>query len=159
MYSFDTSKNKNTMTKLQKFKISFFIPLLLMLLLSSCKSQKDNFIHVMPHVNYEFSFEKSETVELSPRLIDFLDHVIVEMQSNKDYYIVITGHSDNTADTETNFKRAITRANNVADYLKKKGISSDRMKIYNKGANEPITNQNDDNSLALNRRVEIKMTL
>lgn|GEM_PF-1606798 len=159
MYSFDTSKNKNTMTKLQKFKISFFIPLLFMLLLSSCKSQKDNFIHVMPHVNYEFSFEKSETVELSPRLIDFLDHVVVEMQSNKDYYIVITGHSDNTADTETNLKRAIERANNVAEYVKKKGISAERLRIFNKGASEPIASQNDENSLALNRRVEIKMTL
>jgi len=113
----------------------------------------------MPHVNYEFSFAKAETVELSPRLTEFLDHVVVEMQNNKDYFLVITGHSDNTADAETNLKRAITRANNVAEYLKKKGITADRLKIFNKGASEPIANQNDENSLALNRRVEIKMTL
>ena len=147
------------MTKLQKIRISTYIPLLFMLFLVSCKSQKDNYIHVMPHVNYEFSFEKAETVELSPRLMEFLEYVVVEMQNNKDYYLMITGHSDNTADSETNLKRAIARANNVADFLKKKGISADRMKIFNKGDSEPIASQNDENSLALNRRVEIKMTL
>lgn len=147
------------MNKLQKIRISPFIPFLLILLLVSCTSQKDNFIHVMPHSNYEFSFEKAETVELSPRLTDFLDYVVVEMQNNKDYILMITGHSDNTADTETNLKRAITRANNVAEYLKKKGVAADRLKIYNKGSSEPIASQNDENSLALNRRVEIKMTL
>ncbi len=146
------------MTKLQKNKIFFFIPLLFMLLLMSCKSQKDNYIHVIPHSNYEFSFEKAETVELSNRLTEYLDHVAVEMQSNKDYILIITGHSDNTADAETNLKRAITRANNVAEYIKKKGISADRLKIFNKGSSEPIASQNDENSLALNRRVVIKMT-
>ncbi|MER3328823.1 MAG: OmpA family protein, partial [Candidatus Kapaibacterium sp.] len=134
-------------------------PLLFMALLMSCKSQKDNFIHVMPHSNYEFSFENSETVELSPRLTEFLDYVVVEMQNNKNYILMITGHSDNTADAETNLKRAIDRANNVAEYVKKKGVSADRLKIFNKGASEPIASQNDKNSLALNRRVEIKLTL
>ncbi|MCB0703379.1 MAG: OmpA family protein [Candidatus Kapaibacterium sp.] len=147
------------MTKLQKYIISLFMASILVVTISSCKSQKDNFIHVMPHIIYEFSFKNSETIELSDRLTEFLDYVVVEMQNNKDYILIITGHSDNTADTETNLKRAIGRANNVAEYVKKKGISSDRLKIYNKGASEPISNQNDDNSLALNRRVEIKMTL
>ncbi len=147
------------MNKLQNIRIYSLLPLLFILILMSCKSQKDNFIYVMPHVNYEFSFEKAETVELSPRLTEFLDHVVVEMQNNKDYFLIITGHSDNTADTATNLKRAIARANNVAEYVKKKGISSDRLKIFNKGASEPIASQNDENSLALNRRVEIKMTL
>ncbi|PKL78869.1 MAG: hypothetical protein CVV25_09895 [Ignavibacteriae bacterium HGW-Ignavibacteriae-4] len=146
------------MNKLQNIRILSFITLLFMLGLMSCKSQKGNYIHVMPHVNYEFSFEKAETVELSPRLTEFLDYVVVEMQNNKDYYLMITGHSDNTADSETNLKRAIGRANNVAEYVKKKGISADRLKIFNKGASEPIASQNDENSLALNRRVEIKMT-
>lgn len=147
------------MTKLQNIRISPFIPLTFMLLLMSCGSQKDRFIHVMPHVNYEFSFAKAETVELSPRLMEFLDYVTVEMQNNKDYFLMITGHSDNTADSETNLKRAFTRASNVAEYLKKKGISANRLKIFNKGASEPIASQNDENSLTLNRRVEIKMTL
>ena len=147
------------MTKLQKYIISLFMASILVVTISSCKSQKDNFIHVMPHIIYEFSFKNSETIELSDRLTEFLDYVVVEMQNNKDYILIITGHSDNTADTETNLKRAIGRANNVAEYVKKKGISSGRLKIYNKGASEPISNQNDDNSLALNRRVEIKMTL
>jgi|APTNR8051073442_1049403.scaffolds.fasta_scaffold07465_3 outer membrane protein OmpA-like peptidoglycan-associated protein len=146
------------MDKLQKIRIYSFISLLFIILLS-CKSQKANFIHVMPHVNYEFSFDKSETTELSVRLTEFLDYVVVEMQNNKDYYLIITGHSDNTADTETNLKRAIERANNVAEYVKKKGISAERLRIFNKGASEPIASQNDENSLALNRRVEIKMTL
>lgn len=108
------------MTKLQKYIISLFMASILVVTISSCKSQKDNFIHVMPHIIYEFSFKNSETIELSDRLTEFLDYVVVEMQNNKDYILIITGHSDNTADTETNLKRAIGRANNVAEYVKKK---------------------------------------
>lgn len=141
---------KNIIIKL--FLLSFFI------ILAACSSKKNNYIHVMPHIIYEFSFEKSETVELSARMVEFLDHLAVEMQNEKRYIVEISGHSDNTADAATNLKRAITRAEKAAAYLKKIGIDSDRIKVFNKGTREPITNRNDDKSLALNRRLEIKMT-
>lgn len=129
-----------------------------LIILVACSSKKDNYILVMPHSIYEFSFVKSETVELSVRMVEFLDHLAVEMQNEKRYNVEISGHSDNTADAATNLKRAIARAENAAAYLKKIGIDPERIKVFNKGTREPITNQNDDKSLALNRRLEIKMT-
>ena len=41
----------------------------------------------MPNSIYEFSFEDSETVELSDRMIEFLDHLSVEMQNDKLYIV------------------------------------------------------------------------
>lgn len=116
-------------------------------------------MEVFPNSIYEFSFEKSETVELSKRITDFLDQVAVVMQNHKEYYFIINGHSDNTADAATNLQRALARATNAAEYLKKKGIPAERLRINNKGTSEPITNQNNEQSLSLNRRLEFKLTL
>ena len=143
------------MIKLQKIIITFLILTVFVAIFSACGSDKKHYVAIIPHTKYEFSFDKSETVELSERLKNFLDQIVVEMQNNKEYIVEVTGHSDNTADFNTNKTRALQRANNVADYLKKLGISSDRIKIINMGTKEPITNQNDDRSLALNRRVSI----
>lgn len=125
----------------------------------ACSNKKNNYISVFPHSVYEFSFEKPESIELTKRMTDFLDQVAVVMQNHKEYYLIINGHSDNTADAATNLQRAIARATNAAEYLKKKGISADRLRVNNKGTSEPITRQNDEKSQALNRRLELKLTL
>jgi outer membrane protein OmpA-like peptidoglycan-associated protein len=138
------------------FQASSLIVLSLVIL--ACSTPKDNYLEVVPNSVYIFSFEKSETVELSKRITDFLDEVAVVMQENEKYYLIINAHSDNTADATTNFQRAIARADNVVAYLKSKGISADRLEIHNMGADEPITNRTDEKSLALNRRLELKLT-
>ena len=146
------------MIKLQNNIIIKIILISIISILASCADAKNNYIYVVPHSIYEFSYEESETVELTERMIEFLDHLAVAMQNDKQFIAEISGHSDNTADGATNLKRAITRAENAASYLKKIGVDSERIKVFNKGTREPITHQNDEKSQALNRRLEIKMT-
>lgn len=146
------------MNKLQNNLIIKAMVLTLLSLLLSCTSSKDNYIYVMPHVTYEFSFIESEATELTPRMVEFLEYLAVEMQNDDKYIVEISGHSDNTNDAQTNLKLALTRAENASNYLKKIGIDPNRIKVFNKGTREPITNQNDERSLALNRRLELKMT-
>ncbi|MFN3194992.1 MAG: OmpA family protein [Chlorobiota bacterium] len=125
----------------------------------SCSSEIEyKYIDIVPHTVYEFSFPESEDLELTPRMIGFLDLLVVELQNNDEYNLVIFGHSDKSDSIELDKQRAQRRADNALKYLKSKGLNQERVTINNKSSEEPITNNLDENSRALNRRIGFKLT-
>jgi outer membrane protein OmpA-like peptidoglycan-associated protein len=128
-------------------------------ILTSCGSEAEyKFIEIVPHTVYEFSFAESNDTELTPRMVAFLDILIVEIQNNTEYKLTIYGHSDGKGTEEINTNRAMQRAENALSYLKLKGLSPDRVELINKSNSEPITNNPDEKSQALNRRIGFKLT-
>lgn len=136
-----------------------FISALIILISISCSSETEyKFIEIVPHTVYEFSFPESEDTELTPRMIAFLDILIVEIQNNEEFNLTIYGHSDGKESKELNSIRAKKRADNALNYLKSKGLNSDRVTLINKSDSEPITNNLDSRSQALNRRIGFKLS-
>lgn len=74
-------------------------------------------------------------------------------QPNADIYV--TGHTDNVGTEDYNKKLSLRRANAVAEELKKRGISADRIHVEGVGYSEPIASNDTEEGRAHNRRVDV----
>ena len=74
----------------------------------------------------------------------------------KDTYI-ISGHTDNTGNSNRNQELSASRANAVKSYLVSKGVSSSKLAAKGYGEDMPIASNNTRAGRAQNRRVEIRL--
>jgi OOP family OmpA-OmpF porin len=81
-----------------------------------------------------------------------------EVLSNPNTYIVIIGHTDPSGSKEYNYKLGLQRAEKVKSILAKKGITPDRIKVFSKGEENPITTNKTTRGKLRNRRVEISVS-
>ena len=72
--------------------------------------------------------------------------------------ITIWGHTDNVGTEEANLKVSTKRADAVASYLKKCGMSKDHMTAQGKSFSIPVASNDTEEGRAQNRRVEIYFT-
>lgn len=72
-------------------------------------------------------------------------------------YVQIAGYTDNTGNKATNNTLSFNRANAVANYLKLKGVSANRMLIEGHGSKNPIASNSTAKGREKNRRVEITL--
>jgi outer membrane protein OmpA-like peptidoglycan-associated protein len=86
-----------------------------------------------------------------------LDNLVKLYKKNESGKIIITGHTDNEGVENLNEELSCTRATNVVDYLKSKGIPQARIIMNCKGETQPRYSNTTDEGKALNRRVEIKI--
>jgi outer membrane protein OmpA-like peptidoglycan-associated protein len=75
-----------------------------------------------------------------------------------DTNVVIEGHTDNRGSASYNQGLSERRANSVANYLKTKGVSGDRLTTIGFGFERPVASNDTDQGRAQNRRVEIGIT-
>lgn len=85
-----------------------------------------------------------------------LDQLVTDLQNNKSYSLSIFGHTDDLGTTAYNLSLSEKRASAVAAYLIEKGIRQDRITTKGMGNQFPISDNTDEISRQLNRRVEIK---
>jgi len=84
-----------------------------------------------------------------------LDAVVLIMNENPIYHLIINGHTDNVGKPESNQLLSERRAAAVRDYIVKKGISSDRiLKVQGFGQTQPMVENTTAANKQLNRRVE-----
>ncbi|WP_108868400.1 OmpA family protein [Aquimarina aquimarini] len=69
--------------------------------------------------------------------------------------VLITGHTDDIGNEESNLWYGQQRANNVRDYLISQGISKDKIKALSKGESNPIAPNDSEENRTKNRRIEI----
>ena len=69
----------------------------------------------------------------------------------------ISGHTDNVGDMEYNNILSQQRAQNVIDYLIRKGIPSERFFEVALGSTQPAASNDTEKGRAVNRRVEFKI--
>ena len=77
--------------------------------------------------------------------------------NNKDKNISLTGHTDNTGSAQRNQVLSQNRANSIKNYLVSKGMPATQITAEGKGDAEPIAENNSEENMALNRRVELKI--
>jgi outer membrane protein OmpA-like peptidoglycan-associated protein len=107
-------------------------------------------------------FEVNKT-ELLPQSLQTLDKVILAMQTNKNFNIELSAHSDSRGSDLQNMALSQKRANSAKEYIVSKGIDANRIiakgygetKLVNNCGNGVICSEDEH---AMNRRVEFKIS-
>ena len=86
-----------------------------------------------------------------------LNELLVILFENPELKIIISGHTDDVGNEESNFVLSKKRADSVLNYLAGKGISKSRMKSFAFGEQQLKQNENSEDARSKNRRVEIKI--
>ena len=99
---------------------------------------------------------KTGEATLIESTIQEIDKVVQILKSKPTLKAQIVGHTDYIGTEEDNLVLSMRRAKAVENYLIEKGISKDRLNSAGRGESEPISKGNDNESLKMNRRVEIE---
>ena len=86
-----------------------------------------------------------------------LNELLFILIDNPDLKIIISGHTDDVGNAESNYILSQRRANSVLNYLAEKGISKSRMSAIAYGEQQLKENKISEDARAKNRRVEIKI--
>lgn len=87
-----------------------------------------------------------------------LNKLVDVLQKYPDTDIEIQGHTDTRGADEYNMGLSERRANTVADYLKQKGLASQRIAVKGYGESAPKYGEETPDGMAQNRRVEFLIT-
>jgi outer membrane protein OmpA-like peptidoglycan-associated protein len=120
------------------------------------KKQKEEVI-IYENYNMVFNYSTSSSVEIPDSLKNLLPSIVKYLKKNPNSIIQIMGHSDDSGTMEENQERSMKRAENVANYLKSKGIKEIRILTMGKGALEPIASNDTEAGRQKNSRVEIRI--
>ena len=97
----------------------------------------------------------SRRSELNPGPRELLARLVGVLGSTDLVTIRIDGHTDNSGAEDKNLTLSEDRANSVRDFLVSAGLSDDIIHAEGFGSSRPIVPNEDDESRAINRRVEI----
>lgn len=101
------------------------------------------------------AFQEIGNTNVTSELAVRLDEIAKILKFNEDIDLNITGYTCDIGTKERNLKIGMQRAEAVANYLKNKGIDSNRMHLFSKGENEPLVSNTPSENKPLNRRVTL----
>ena len=102
--------------------------------------------------NILFEFNDYKLVENSITELNKLSEILLDSPELK---VSICGHTDSIGSAEYNQILSMKRAISVSEYLKSKGVSTDRMHCIGYGNTRPILPNTTEENRAKNRRIEI----
>lgn len=102
-------------------------------------------------------FFETQSSNLSEQSTPELNRLVKVLNEHPEMHIEIGGHTDNTGEENFNQKLSEKRAQSVADYLTKNGISKDRLVVKGYGESDPKFDNNTEDGRAHNRRTEFKI--
>jgi len=100
----------------------------------------------------QFETGKSKLTKNSLPVLDVIAELIHNYPDNK---WSIDGYTDNVGTEKSNLTLSQDRAQAVADYLVKKGVTPGNLYVQGHGLNDPLADNNTAEGRALNRRVDI----
>lgn len=105
---------------------------------------------VMDHIGFEPGLNI-----LKPDSFKELDRMAHFLKRNRQMFIEIQGHTDNTGTRSGNQELSHLRALIVYNYLISRGVEKDRMKAMGYGQDRPISTNDSEEGKRLNRRIEV----
>lgn len=108
----------------------------------------------IPLSNVFFDYDKSN---LKPESFSELNRLANFIKKNQGIYIEISGHTDNSGNTEYNKKLSDLRAKAVKNYLIEQGCNESNLNAVGYGKDKPIADNTTAEGRAENRRVEFKV--
>ncbi|MCH9814622.1 MAG: OmpA family protein [Epsilonproteobacteria bacterium] len=110
---------------------------------------------VKANLRIHFETDKARITSHSQALVEkFADFLV----TNKGSLVHIVGHTDFRGSDTYNMILSKKRARSVRDALIDLGVSSSRLSTEGKGESEPMATNKTDEGMALNRRIEVKLT-
>jgi OOP family OmpA-OmpF porin len=100
-----------------------------------------------------FDFDKAA---IKPAFFPVLDRIAGTLVENTNVRVLVWGHADRAGPAEYNQGLSERRAEAVAEYLERKGVSRDRMTVEGFGETKPVVPTADGVPEPRNRRVEIR---
>jgi outer membrane protein OmpA-like peptidoglycan-associated protein len=97
----------------------------------------------------------SNSAHLRREMDSVLNAIALVLEEYQDTRIVISGHTDDTGETDYNQRLSERRARAVASFLREAGVSAARIVILGYGEAEPIADNASADGRAANRRIEI----
>ncbi|MEM9192550.1 MAG: OmpA family protein [Myxococcota bacterium] len=101
----------------------------------------------------EFEYDSAEILPVSEHV---LRRGVQLLQDNPNARVEVGGHTDNTGSPEYNQQLSEQRARAVRDWLVRQGIPARRLQIRGYGASQPRVPNRDEESRAMNRRIEFR---
>lgn len=101
-------------------------------------------------------FQLNKAVLLSASYSE-LNKLATILKDNSQIKIEIIGHTDNSGSADYNLQLSEKRAQAVANYLNKKGITKNRVQYKGEGSKLPMVKNESIKDRQLNRRVEFKI--
>ncbi len=86
-----------------------------------------------------------------------LDNLVNAMKENKALRIALNGHTDDVGDPAGNLTLSQKRATAVYNYLKSKGVATERLSSQGYGQTQPVVPNDSDENRAKNRRTEFRV--
>lgn len=102
-------------------------------------------------------FFDSGKAELRPESFTELDKLQLLLKQNPSLQVEISGHTDDVGKDTENQVLSEKRALSVADYLIKKGINTQNIKVKGYGKTKPIVPNTSEENRQINRRIEMSI--
>ena len=99
----------------------------------------------------------TNSAEIDTSSYSLLDELIAAAQHCADAKIEIGGHTDSRGSDEYNLRLSQQRATSVMNYLVSNGIEAARLTAVGYGENNPIADNETEEGLAKNRRIEFNV--
>jgi len=127
------------------------VPVVDSLSVTSIAAVKPNEAYVLNHINFEFN-----SFQLLPSSFAQLDFLVSVLKKNPQWKIQLNGHTDDQGSDDYNLTLSANRATSVGEYIQQHGVSSERIQTRGFGKQKPLLAGNDEQTRAINRRVEVK---
>ena len=95
--------------------------------------------------------------ELTADSKEFLDKIVAILKNKNNFSVELTGYTCDLGPEKMNYELSKSRADIVSQYLVSHGIASDRLTVKAGGENNPVTENDTEESRRKNRRVEFKV--
>ncbi len=100
----------------------------------------------------------TDSADLRSQFFDVLDSVSLVLKEYEKTVINVAGHTDSTGPADYNQRLSERRAQTVADYLRNRGINSQRIIARGYGEDYPIASNDTEQGRQQNRRVTLELT-
>lgn len=104
--------------------------------------------------SYQIQFETGSAV-IKSSSYSVLDEILKSAVVAEGLKVGIYGHTDDVGDDQKNQQLSEARAKSVAEYLKGKGLTENRIESRGYGEGQPIAENSSESGRAKNRRVQI----
>ncbi len=111
----------------------------------------DNIRLIMPN-SITFGVDRSE---VQSSVYETLNSVAKVLEEFNESVLLVAGHTDSSGSDSYNYDLSVKRASSVANYLKQRGISAERLRVRGFGETAPIVSNDTAEGRAQNRRVEL----
>jgi outer membrane protein OmpA-like peptidoglycan-associated protein len=121
-----------------------------------CPVIEEEIVEVLKTAFDNLEFEKLKDVIRSSSFAS-LDELAEVMNKKPNWFLHISGHTDNGGDDQSNLILSKKRAESVKNYLVSKGVKEDQLKTFYYGETKPIASNDTEAGRQKNRRVEMEI--